>query len=124
MQLAPDSHGRRNLIAGYAAGELRLRDRVLTESAIVTAEEVLRWPVASAAALTPQLLEPVLALPVVVVLLATGTRQVWPDAAVLAHAAARGVGLEVMDLGAACRTFNLLVGDGRPVALAAILGAR
>jgi len=124
MQLAPDSHGRRNLIAGYAAGELRLRDRVLTESAIVTAEEVLRWPVASAAALTPQLLEPVLALPVEVVLLATGTRQVWPDAAVLAHAAARGVGLEVMDLGAACRTFNLLVGDGRPVALAAILGAR
>ncbi len=124
MQLSADTHGHRNRITGYAAGELRLRDRVLTASAIVTAEEVLPWPVASAEALTPALLEPVIALPVEVVLLATGTRQVWPDPAVLAAAAARGIGLEVMDLGAACRTFNLLVGDERKVALAAILGGR
>ena len=123
MQLAPDTHGQANLIAGYAPGQLRLRDRVLTSSAIVTAAEVLPWPVASAEALTPELLEPVLALSVEVVLLATGPRQVWPSPAVLAHVAARGVGLEVMDLGAACRTFNLLVGDQRKVALAAILTA-
>jgi uncharacterized protein len=121
MQLAPDTHGQPNLIAGYAAGELRLRDRILTASAIVTATRVLPWPVTSAAALTPELLEPVLGLEVKVVLLATGARQVWPEPRVLAHAASRGVGLEVMDLGAACRTFNLLVGDDRPVALAAIL---
>jgi uncharacterized protein len=123
MQLAADTHGQPNRIAGYAAGQLRLRDRVLTASAIVTATEVLPWPVASVATLTPELLEPVLGLAVEVVLLATGTRQVWPAPAVLAHAATRRVGLEVMDLGAACRTFNLLVGDGRPVALAAILAA-
>ena len=123
MQLAPDTQTQANVIAGYAPGELRLRDRVLTASAIVTATEVLPWPVASAAALTPELLEPVLGLAVEVVLLATGARQVWPPPAVLAHAAARGVGIEVMDLGAACRTFNLLVGDQRKVALAAILAA-
>ncbi|HUO80383.1 MAG TPA: Mth938-like domain-containing protein [Steroidobacteraceae bacterium] len=121
MQLAPDTHGQANLIAGYAPGELRLRDRVLRASAIVTASEVLPWPVAGAESLTPELLAPVLALRVEVVLLATGARQVWPPPAVLAHLAARGVGLEVMDLGAACRTFNLLVGDRRQVALAAIL---
>jgi uncharacterized protein len=122
MQLAPDTHGQANLIAGYAPGELRLRDRVLRASAIVTATAVLPWPVSSAEALTPELIEPVLGLGVEVVLLATGARQVWPAPAVLAHVAARGVGLEVMDLGAACRTFNLLVGDQRKVALAAILG--
>ncbi len=121
MQLAPESHHAHHLIRGYAAGELRLRDRVVTSSVIVTASEVLPWPVTSVAALTPALLEPVLALPVEVVLLATGARQLWPDPAVLAHAAARGVGIEVMDVGAACRTFNLLIGDGRPAALAAIL---
>jgi uncharacterized protein len=121
MLLAPDTHGQPNLIAGYGEGMLRLRDRVLTTSSIVTAARVLPWPVASAAALTPDNLEPLLALEVKVVLLATGARQVWPEPRVLAHAAARGVGLEVMDLGAACRTFNLLVGDERPVALAAIL---
>ncbi len=123
MQLAPDTHGQANLIAGYAPGELRLRNRVLTSSSIVTAAEVLPWTATSAASLTPAQLDPVLGLGVEVVLLATGTRQLWPPAAVLAHVAARGVGLEVMDLGAACRTFNLLVGDQRKVALAAILGA-
>ena len=123
MQLSADTHRQANLISAYSAGELRLRDRVLTASAIVTARQVLPWPVASVAALSPELLEPVLELGVEVVLLATGPRQLWPPPAVLAHAAARGVGLEVMDLGAACRTFNLLVGDERPVALAAILGA-
>jgi uncharacterized protein len=124
MQLAPDTHGEVNRIAGYAPGELRLRNRVLTASAIVTAAEVLPWPVASAEALTPELLAPVLGLEVEVILLATGGRQVWPPPEVLAHVAARGVGLEVMDLGAACRTFNLLVGDRRRVALAAILAPR
>lgn len=121
MQLAPDSHGQPNVIAGYAPGELRLRDRVLATSSIVTAARVLPWPVTDAAALTPELLAPVLELGVDVVLLATGARQVWPPPAVLAYLAARGVGLEVMDLGAACRTFNLLLGDQRKVALAAIL---
>jgi uncharacterized protein len=123
MQLSPDTHAQPIRIAGYAAGELRLRDRVLTASSIVTAERVLPWPVASVEALSAQRLEPVLELGVRIVLLATGMRQVWPAPDVLAHAAARGVGIEVMDLGAACRTFNLLVGDARPVALAAILGA-
>jgi uncharacterized protein len=122
MQLAPDTLGPSNVVAGYAPGELRLRDRVVTASAIVTASDVLPWPVSSAEALTPALIEPVLGLGVEVVLLATGARQVWPPPAVIAHLAARGVGLEVMDLGAACRTFNLLVGDRRRVALAAILG--
>ena len=121
MQLAPDTHGQANLIAGYGPGQLRLRDRVLTASAIVTASEVLPWPVASVEALTPAQLDPVLGLKVEVVLLATGARQLWPPPAVLAHVARHGVGLEVMDLGAACRTFNLLVGDQRRVALAAIL---
>jgi uncharacterized protein len=123
MQLTPDTHGQPNLISGYGAGTLRLRDRLLTTSSIVTARQVLPWPVTSVEALSAELLEPVLALGVEVVLLATGARQAWPPPAVLAHAATRGVGLEVMDLGAACRTFNLLVGDDRPVALAAILGA-
>ena len=119
MQLSAETHT--NLIVGYGAGELRLRDRVLTASAIVTGSAVLPWPVASAEALTPAHCETIFGLGVEVVLLATGARQVWPPAELIALFAARGIGLEVMDLGAACRTFNLLLGDGRRVALAAIL---
>ena len=124
MQLAADTHVQANVILGYDGGVLRLRGRLVESSAIVTASEVRAWAATSAETLSPELFEPVLALGVDVVLLATGRRQLWPPPAVLAHLAARRIGLEVMDTGAACRTFNLLVGDGRPVALAAILPLR
>jgi uncharacterized protein len=131
MELTPETRRSVNLVAGYSARELRLRaartlaeparELVLHASAIVTARHVLDWPVASVAALAPAALEPVYALGVEIVLLATGERQEFPSPAVIAAAAARGVGLEVMDLGAACRTYNVLVGEDRPVALAAVL---
>lgn len=122
MQLSPDTSRPAHLVVGYSATEIRLRDRVLTTSTIVTAERVLAWPVASVPMLSPELLEPLLGLGVEIVLLAAGGPQQWPAPAVLAAAASRRVGLEVMELGAACRTYNLLVGDQRSVALAAILG--
>ena len=124
MQLTPDTHREPNLVSGYAGGELRLRSRVLRSSSIITATDVVAWPVASVEALAPGDFEPVLALGVEVVLLGTGARLKWPPPEVHAHLASRGIGLEVMDLGAACRTFNLLVGDGRRAALAAVFEAR
>ncbi len=55
-----------------------------------------------------------------VVVLSTGARQVFPRAALRAEFATRKIGLEVMEIGAACRTYNVLVGEERRV-LAAIL---
>jgi uncharacterized protein len=121
MQLTPEIRRAVNLVASYSDRELRLRDRVLRASVIVTALHVLDWPVVSVAALDPAAFEPVFALQVEIVLLATGARQEFPSQAVIAAAAARRVGLEVMDIGAACRTYNVLVGEDRPVALAAVL---
>lgn len=53
-------------------------------------------------------------------LLGTGGRQVWPDAALKAAFAEAGVGLEPMDTGAAARTYNILLAEKRPVAAALI----
>ncbi len=110
-----------NLVVGYDATSVRLRERVLTRSALVTPEQVQDWSVAGVEALDEAALAPVLALGAEVVLLATGPRQRFPDPRLLARAAAAGVGLEVMDTGAACRTYNVLVADGRAAALALIL---
>jgi uncharacterized protein len=120
FQMGTDRPAR--LVTGYGPGHIRVGEREIGTSVIVTADEVRPWAVATVAELTPADLEPVLALGVEVVLLATGTRQTWPDPAVIAHAAQRRVGIEVMELGAACRTFNVLVADRRAVALAALLG--
>jgi len=122
MQLTNDTRGPAHVVTGYGPDQLRIGATVLATSVIVTADRIVPWAVATIEDLTPEALEPALALEVEVILLATGARQVWPPPAVFAHAARRRVGLEVMEIGAACRTYNVLVGDQRAVALAALLG--
>jgi uncharacterized protein len=62
-----------------------------------------------------------LALKPEVVLLGTGVSQRLPPPRLYAEFAARGIGLEVMDNRAACRTYNVLLGEFRDVAVALIL---
>lgn len=57
------------------------------------------------------------------VLLGTGTRQRFPSAALYADLIRAGIGIEVMNTGAACRTYNVLAAEGRRVAAALIVGA-
>ena len=75
----------------------------------------------------PDMTGPLLALlerlqPPQFLLVGAGRRQIFPAAIVRAAFLARQVGLDVMDTGAACRTFNVLIAERRPVmaALAAV----
>ena len=56
-----------------------------------------------------------------IVLLGTGATQRFPRPADVAPLTNANVGLEVMDTRAACRTYNILVAEGRPVAAALIV---
>ena len=58
----------------------------------------------------------ILALDPELILLGTGQRQIFPAAAFRARFLSAGIGFEVMDTGAACRTFNVLVAEQRRVA--------
>ena len=51
-------------------------------------------------------------------LVGTGRKQVFPEPSVQAAFLARHIGLEVMDTGAACRTYNVLLAEQRPVTAA------
>jgi uncharacterized protein len=55
-----------------------------------------------------------------VVLLGTGERQIFPGIEILSVFAEKGLGVEVMNTGALCRTFNILVAEDRNVAAAII----
>ena len=57
-----------------------------------------------------------------VVLLGTGEKQRFPEARLYGLFGQRGIGLEVMDNGALCRTFNILVAEDRAVTAAIIIG--
>jgi uncharacterized protein len=100
----------------------KVNDRTLASSFVLTPDTLIEaWPVADIATLTPEDLQPVLALNPALVVLGTGDTQVFPAAAVMAACLTRGIGLEVMNNPAAARTFNILAGEGRKVAAAFIL---
>ncbi len=72
-------------------------------------------------ALTEAHFEAVLASPPEVLLVGSGRRTRWLAGALCARLAGAHVGLECMDTRAACRTYNLLAGEGRRVAVAALV---
>lgn len=55
------------------------------------------------------------------VLLGTGSRQRFPHPSLFAGLMSQGIGVEIMDMGAACRTYNFLSAEGRRVAAALIV---
>jgi uncharacterized protein len=118
--LEPGSHA--HLIRGYTATEIRIGEQRVDRSCIVTADRlIMDWEPASFDELTAGHLEAIFALSPELVLLSSGATQRFAAPAVRAAFAQRRVGLEVMQLGAACRTFNVLVGEERRVAAALFL---
>jgi uncharacterized protein len=111
-----------NAITARVPGEVRIAGRPYRSSLVVSASRVIEdWPVRDAALLAEEALEAILRLTPEIILLGTGETQVFPAPRIYAAFAARGVGFEVMDNGAACRTYNVLLAEGRNVALALIL---
>lgn len=76
------------------------------------------WTTATVDTLTAGDMAQLLTLEVEIVLLGTGKRLRFPPGALLKPFAQAGIGIEVMDLQAACRTYNILAAEGRKVAAA------
>ena len=122
MEFTRENAGDANAILGCTDSEVRLRGRAIAGPVIVTRDAVLEgWRPSPVHALAIGDFDALLALAPEVVLLGTGSRQRLPPPALFADFAARGIGLEVMDNRAACRTYNLLLGEYRAVAVALIL---
>jgi uncharacterized protein len=122
MKFQLDAPGGVNLIRGYGPGRLRIGEATHVSSVILTATTIIeRWRPATAQDIRPEDLEPLLGLGPEVVLLGTGARQHFPDPQVLRILYEQHIGVEVMDTAAACRTFNVLVAEGRSVAAALIV---
>ena len=111
-----------NLVRGYSDSEIRIGDLCVGGSCLVTAEQVLtHWGPAEFADLTLAHADTLLALEPEVVIVGTGMTQQFAPLPLRKALAARGIGLEAMQLGAACRTFNVLVQEERRVAAALFL---
>jgi len=122
MKFTLDRPGTLHVVRGYTPGRLRIGEQEYARSVIVSAARLIAdWRPQHIGELTAADLEPALALKPQVLLLGSGARQVFPSPELLAQLYATRVGFEVMDTGAACRTYNVLVGEGREVAAALII---
>lgn len=112
-------HGTGNLIRRFTGSEIHIAELVIRQPVIVMADRlVLDWSPPPVAKLAVEHLKPLLDLAPDVILLGTGRRQVFPPATLTAAILHQGIGIEIMDTAAACRTYNILAAELRRVAAA------
>lgn len=123
MQLTLENPDQRYVLRGADGASARVNDRRLTTSFIVSPETLVEdWPVAAVGLLTPELLQPLLALAPDVIVIGSGERQAFAPAETQAACLQRGIGFEVMANGAAARTYTILAAEGRRVVAGFVLG--
>ncbi len=122
MDLLPRIAADRQVINAYGDGGFRISGTRWTESVLVFPGQTLSWGIPDIKAMTIASLEPVFAAggDVEILLLGCGPSMVFIDKALRAEVRSRGPVIEALDTGAACRTYNLLMGEGRRVAAALI----
>jgi len=103
----------KNLFTGYGAGYVTINN-VRHERALIISGEQLRfeWP-AQWEELAESHFESLRAMQPEIVLLGTGPSQKFPPPALPRCLFEAGIGFEVMATPAACRTYNILVAEGR-----------
>ena len=112
-----------NTISAYAPGAITINEQVIRTSVIVTPERLItdwlpeRFEDLSAAhlvrleELTPE-----------IIVIGTGDTLHFPEPRYMAGFLTQGIGVEVMDTNAACRTYNILHSEDRNVVAALLLG--
>ncbi|OGT81087.1 MAG: hypothetical protein A3J35_01050 [Gammaproteobacteria bacterium RIFCSPLOWO2_02_FULL_52_10] len=118
IELDNYTHGR-NRIKSYSAGCVVISDKVFNSSIILSPDTIIddRLP-DNVTQLKLDDLDQIIGLDPEVVLLGTGAALHFPEQAISAFFYAQKVGFEVMDTGAACRVYNILMTEDRRVVAA------
>lgn len=121
MKFQPDSIQVQS-ISAYGPGWISVRDERISTSVVICSKgERFDWHCTRFEDLTPQHFEQLAALGVEVVIFGSGDRIRFPQAQWLKPLMTRQIGIETMDVQAACRTYNILAGEGRHVAVALLM---
>ncbi|MEZ5830424.1 MAG: Mth938-like domain-containing protein [Dongiaceae bacterium] len=122
MDVTPLIPQGKQIIDGYGEGGFRISGQRIEGSVIVYPDRVEAWAVSETETLTAGSLDAVSAAgrtgAVELLLIGTGRRMARIDSALRQAMRADGVVIEAMDTGAACRTYNVLMAEGRRVAAA------
>ncbi len=122
MKLQLDQGTARYQIRAYQAGvSILINDTHYQHSLIVAPSQLQAWSATDFAALKSEDFALLLAFQPRILLFGSGAHFRFPTPRLLAPLYDAGIGVEVMDTGAACRTYAVLAAEGRAVVAALLL---
>jgi uncharacterized protein len=124
LKLHQEASNALNTITSYGDDFVAINLERHTGSVIVMPQSpVEAWPVSSFDALTPEHFDALIQAAPEVVIFGSGSKLRFPHPRLTAQLAKHRIGVETMDFGAACRTYNILMSEGRRVAAALLIEA-
>jgi len=121
MKLQPDKSSAQT-ITGYGEDWIAVDGQPVRHSLVISSDGTRRiWGSGQFSALTAEDFAQLAGFDAELVVFGSGARLRFPPAAWLVPLMARRIGLETMDTMAACRTYNILSGEGRRVVAALLL---
>ncbi len=122
MKIHQDNTDGSYRIIRHGAEGVQINNQLYAQSVVVTPDQLISpWPPSTLMEMTLEHLKIAQTLDPEVMLLGTGANQQFPTREIMRPILQSGIGLEVMDTGSACRTYNILMGEGRRVVAALII---
>ncbi len=116
MKFAEDHNEARYKITGYETRAISINNKSFNQSLVLSPMDFKEnWQVKSLDSLLPEDLDVFYEFSAEIILLGTGQKQVFPKPEILRRLVQEGIGYEIMTTQAACRTFNILMSEGRTV---------
>ena len=116
MKLSLSDNSQAYLISAYEKGQFTVKGQVYTGSQVIRPERPPEsWALQTVSALTRENFTSLLDEDVETVIIGSGEKLIFPDERYLQLFYARAIGVEIMDTAAACRTYNILVAEGRKI---------
>jgi len=121
-QLELDENRATFQIRAYKPGMIQINDKILNNSLIITPDQLIEnWQPQTIGELTTESLASIPGLQPDILLIGTGTKMAFISVEIYGELINQGIGVEIMDTSAACRTFNALTAENRNVVAALII---
>jgi len=116
MKFAEDDNHSKYKITGYESDGVEINGIMHKQSFILSPMELVNdWKPQELSSLTVEHFDEFYTMKPEVIILGTGIKQIFPDREILKYLVQNRIGYEIMDTQAACRTFNIIMAEGRNV---------
>lgn len=109
-------------IRAFKPGMIQINEKTFTKSVIITPQQLIEnWAPQTVNEITSTAFAEILVLKPDILLIGTGTTHTFLSIEIYGELINQGIGVEIMDTGAACRTYNALSAENRNVVAALII---